>query len=106
MSAARSVTATFTLNKYTLTVSKTGNGSGTVTSDPAGIDCGSDCSEDYDYNTLVTLSPTPSPGSTFTGWSGDSSGTGTCQVTMSAARSVTAEFTLIEYLIYLPIISK
>src|SRR5688572_1789349 len=39
----------------TLSVSKTGSGSGTVTSNPAGVQCGVDCSEEYDYGTFVTL---------------------------------------------------
>src|SRR5205807_10293616 len=44
MKAARSVTATFNAQRFTLTVSKAGTGSGTVTSSPAGIDCGTSCS--------------------------------------------------------------
>src|SRR4030095_5918505 len=40
----------------------------------------------------VTLTATPAAGSTFAGWSGACSGTGSCTVTMSAARSVTATF--------------
>ena len=57
MDAAKSVTATFTLNAYTLTVAKAGTGSGTVTSSPAGINCGADCSEPYNSGTVVTLTP-------------------------------------------------
>jgi predicted outer membrane repeat protein len=69
-------------------------GSGTVTSSPAGIDCSSTCSTRFGEGTVVTLTATPAAGSTFTGWSGAGcSGTGTCQVTMSAAESVTATFT-------------
>jgi hypothetical protein len=95
MSQARSVTATFTLNTYSLSVTKAGTGGGTVTSSPAGINCGSTCSTSFSYNTVVTLSATADPGSTFTGWSGEGcSGTGTCQVTMSQARTVTATFGL------------
>ena len=98
MDGNKSVTATFTLNTYLLTVSKTGTGSGSVTSDPSGIDCGSTCSASYDYDTPVTLSAVASPGSTFTGWSSSGcSGTGTCAVTMSEARNVTAEFMLKTY---------
>jgi len=98
MDAAASVTAEFTLSTYTLSVSGTGSGSGMVSSDPAGIDCGLDCTEDYDYNTEVTLSAVADLGSTFTGWSGAGcSGTGDCVVTMDAAASVTAEFTLNTY---------
>jgi len=91
--AAKSVTATFTLNKYGLSVNKTGTGLGTVTSNPPGIDCGATCSYDYDYNTFVTLSALADTGSTFTGWSGGGcSGTGTCSVTITAAVSVAAGF--------------
>jgi Zn-dependent metalloprotease len=95
MSQARSVTATFTVNTYALGVTKAGTGTGTVTSNPVGISCGATCSTSFDYNTPVTLSATADTGSTFTGWSGEGcSGTGTCQVTMTQARSVTATFTV------------
>jgi len=94
MSQNRSVTATFAVQTFTLSVSLAGTGSGTVTSAPAGINCGVDCSEVYDYNTVVALTATPATGSTFTGWSGDCTGTGACNVTMDQARSVTATFTL------------
>jgi hypothetical protein len=78
---------------YKLTLKKTGTGSGKVTSSPAGINCGATCSAEFDEATEVTLSASPSEGSVFEGWSGSGcSGTGTCKVTMSAAREVTAEF--------------
>jgi hypothetical protein len=77
-----------------LTVSKSGNGVGQVTSNPQGVNCGLDCSEDYPAGTTVTLTATPDSSSTFTGWSGACSGTGTCQVSMSANRTVTASFAL------------
>jgi hypothetical protein len=81
-----------------LRVLRTGLGSGTVTSDAAhpGIDCGADCSEGYASTATVILTATPQPGSgsSFTGWGGDCTGTGTCEVTMDAARSVRAEFSL------------
>ena len=44
LDVSKSVTATFTYAVYRLTVIKTGNGSGTVTSEPPGIDCGETCS--------------------------------------------------------------
>jgi hypothetical protein len=98
MDAAKSVTATFTLNTYVLTVSKSGTGSGLVTGSPTGINCGSTCSASHNYNTSVTLTATPSSGSTFTGWSGSGcSGTGSCVVTMDSAKTVTATFTLSTY---------
>ncbi len=93
MSAARSVTPTFTLDQYTLSVNKTGTGSGTVSSNPAGIDCGGDCSNEYDYGTVITLTATADTGSAFKGWSGATCpGTGDCIVTISAAETVTATF--------------
>jgi TolB protein len=73
-----------------LTVTRSGKGR--VTSAPAGINCGSDCSESYAVGTAVTLTATPLRGSTFTGWSGACSGTGACTLTMSADKSVTATF--------------
>lgn len=73
-----------------LTVSLTGSGTGTVTG--PGISCNPDCSETYPLGTEVTLTATPDKASTFIGWSGDCSGTGTCKVTMTADKSVTAKF--------------
>ena len=93
-SLADSVTVTVAAPFYALKVSKTGNGSGTVTSSPAGISCGSDCEEAYERGSVVTLSPAAAPGSEFKGWSGACTGTGACQVTMSALREVGAQFAL------------
>jgi hypothetical protein len=100
MDQARSVTATFNTipvvpPSYTLTVGKNGTGSGTVTSSPPGINCGATCVQTYTEGTVVTLTPTPTAGSTFAGWSGDCTGTGACTVTMSQARSVTATFNVL-----------
>src|SRR5437588_4714401 len=94
MSAARSVTATFTLQRFTLTVSKAGIiRGGTVTSSDGGFNCGPTCSASYGGGTVVTLTATPAFGSLFTGWSGCDAASGTtCTVSMSAARSVTASF--------------
>ena len=97
MSAAQAVTATFNLSPYTLTVTKAGTGSGTVTSSPAGISCGTDCSEPYSPGTVVTLTAAATAGSSFAGWSGACTGTASCSVTMSAAQAVTATFTLSPY---------
>ncbi|HPF73435.1 MAG TPA: hypothetical protein P5171_06860 [Xanthomonadaceae bacterium] len=83
------VTATFVL-QHALTVNVSGGGF--VTSNPAGIDCPGDCSESYNSNVTVELTPNPAPDQVFIGWSGDCSGTGSCQVSMDAARSVTANF--------------
>ncbi|MEJ7893689.1 MAG: Calx-beta domain-containing protein, partial [Solirubrobacteraceae bacterium] len=84
--------ATAPAPSYELTVSRSGSGQGTVTSSPAGINCGSDCTETYTLDRQVTLTPTPSGGGQFSGWTGDCTGTGTCTVTMDRARFVGASF--------------
>ncbi len=90
------VTATFnstTTTTRTLTVSRSGSGTGTVTSAPAGITCGTDCTQAYTYGTRVTLTASAASGSVFGGWSGGGcTGTGTCSVTLNAATGVTATF--------------
>jgi hypothetical protein len=76
-----------------LQVSKSGRGSGTVTSRPAGIDCGPTCTAFFPNKTTVTLRATPNAGSAFVRWSGACSGTkATCTVVMNRARDVTATF--------------
>ena len=79
---------------YILTVTLAGGGSGKVTSNPAGIDCGSSCVASYDPGTLVTLTATADADSSFTGWSGDGcTGTDPCLLTMNGNFDVTATFT-------------
>ena len=89
LSADTTVTATFT-QQPTLTVTLAGSGSGTVSG--AGITCPGACSETVAAGTAVTLTATPAAGSTFAGWSGPCSGTGTCSLTIDADTAVTALF--------------
>jgi hypothetical protein len=93
--SAQTVTATFAA-VVTLNITKTGTGSGTVFSTPAGIYCGSTCSASFDTGTSLTLTTTPSPGSRFSGWSGGGcSGTDSCQIKdLVNDRAVTATFSL------------
>jgi hypothetical protein len=79
---------------FTLTVTKNGSNSsrGTVTSSPAGIDCGSKCSTSFKSGVTVTLKARVKNDTVFAGWSGSCSGTGTCTVTMSANMTVGATF--------------
>jgi FtsP/CotA-like multicopper oxidase with cupredoxin domain len=78
---------------YTLNVTTSGNGTGVVTvGAPGGINCGTDCSEIYDENTVVTLTATALPGSLFAGWSGGCTGSATCDVTMTVDTIVNANF--------------
>lgn len=91
------VTATFadgSVAKRKLTVERKGTGTGTVTSSPSGIECGSTCSAEYDNGIEVTLTGTPGAGSEAVQWSGCTSvtGDGKCKVTMTAAKTVAATF--------------
>ena len=98
MSQARNVSASF-VAVHTLTVTKTGSGTGTVSSDVGAISCGATCADDYDDGTLVTLTVAAPVSSRFAGWSGACSGTAaTCAVTMSQARDVSASFVAIHAL--------
>jgi hypothetical protein len=98
---------TFAVNQAAgvgLTVSKTGAGTGTVASSPAGIDCGATCSALFDADAVVTLSAVGAAASSFAGWSGEGcSGVGACQVTMSQALSVTAMFVLVPQTAFVPL---
>ena len=82
-------------DQYALIVSKSGAGTGRVTSLPTGIDCDTSCtnqSADFELGIQVTLHATADIGSTFTGWSGPCTGTGDCVVIMCDVVNVTAEF--------------
>jgi hypothetical protein len=87
---AQTVTATFS---YALTVHVAGDGRGSVTSSPGGIDCPGDCVGAFGPGGTVTLTASPDQWSGLT-WSGDCSGTDPngCTVTMDQHRSVTATF--------------
>jgi hypothetical protein len=88
------ITASNFTVRFPLTVTKTGLiAQGTVTSSPAGIDCGSTCSADFNSGTVVTLTARPGFLSIFTGWNGCDTANGTtCTVTVNAAKTVTANF--------------
>lgn len=78
----------------TLTVSRSGTGNGAITSSPAGINCGTDCSESYVNGSVVALSAIAQAGSVFAGWSGSADCTDG-SVTVSAAMNCTATFNLV-----------
>ena len=84
----RSGQAFDSFDSFDLIVTKGGSGSGTVTSSPSGINCGSACSASFNSGTSVTLTANPATGI----FSGDCTGTGTCTVNMAAAKNVTATF--------------
>ncbi|MBX7188305.1 MAG: hypothetical protein K1X27_01790 [Solirubrobacterales bacterium] len=87
------VTGIASAERQTLAVVKKGEGTGTISSIPAGINCGSTCSGTFSPGAAVTLTTSAGPGSAFTGWSGACAGSGsTCQVTMNQARVAIATF--------------
>jgi hypothetical protein len=92
-SSSFTVTVTPEVPKHTLTVTVTGEG--TVTSTPAGIECGKShtkCSAEFPEGEAVKLTSTPETNYLLEAWGGACSGTGPCSVTMSANESVTAKF--------------
>ena len=78
--------------RQTLTVTRVGNAR--ITSAPAGIDCGDICTAEFELGTIVTLTATPDPGWTFSGWAGACDGSAGCVVTVDGGKSVTASFAL------------
>jgi uncharacterized repeat protein (TIGR02543 family) len=93
MDANKTVTANFqqqttTTTTYTLSTSAAPAAGGTVTRSPNAAA--------YDSSTAVTLTATPAAGYTFSGWSGDATGTGaSVTLTMDANKAVTANFTAV-----------
>jgi phospholipase C len=75
-----------------VTVTLAGAGTGTVTSAPAGINCGTNCTNTFPPDSQVTLNATPAAGFSFSGWSGACAGTGACTLPTSGPQSVTASF--------------
>ncbi len=91
--------------QFTLAVSKTGTGSGTISSADGGINCGSICSAAYWDGQPVTLTASPAPGSVFAGWRNcDLSFGFTCTLTVLAPRTATAIFNLPVALQFIPMI--
>ena len=79
--------------QFTLTASRLGTGTGTISTADNGISCGSTCAKAYASGTVVTLTATATTGSTFAGWSGACSGTqATCTITLDSNKAVSATF--------------
>ena len=87
MNGNKAVTATFTINSYTLSVGYAGTGTGTVDLNPPG--------GTYTHGTIVTLTANATADSVFKGWSGALSGTTNPEhLTMDEPKTVTAIFNL------------
>ena len=104
---AKTMTATFTKDSYTLIVALIGNGSGTVTNTDGTVNCGATCEAGFTSGTAVTLTATADSGSSFSGWSGAITSTdSTIVVTMDQAKTMTATFTKSDYAVYLPLVAR
>ncbi len=81
---------------FLLKVNKTGTGTGTVSSEPSGVNCGSGsgCEALFNEGSSVVLTGVADSGSKAVVWTGcgEVSGENKCKVTMSAAKEVTAKF--------------
>ena len=85
MNANKSITATFVPTSTTVTLSTAVVGSGSITRNPN--------QTTFNQGDSVTLTAVPASGYTFSGWSGDASGsTNPLLVTMNANKSITATF--------------
>jgi hypothetical protein len=95
------------IDSFNLTVSRSGTGTGKVTSSPSGINCGSSCIESYASGTTVVLTATPTGGSSFVKWTGcNTANKTTCTVIMTGNRSVNAEFEEFPWVMFIPAFTK
>ena len=98
MTGNKSVKATFDISGindiyYILAISQSGSGSGVISSEPSGINCGIVCNVSFLWNTSIILTASSSVGSSFTNWSGDCTSTSTtCTVVLDNNKSVKATF--------------
>lgn len=76
---------------FPLTAAVSGS-AGAVTSDVGGLSCPPTCSTSLENGVKSTLSTEPGAGQRFVAWGGACTGAGPCEVTMDAAKSVTATF--------------
>ncbi len=112
MDQDHAATAIFSLQSFDLTVIKAGKGDGTVTSNPAGIDCGSYCSQSYDYGSQVVLTAAPDEHSALAGWLGSCNEpltdppSDTCTVDIQHVEDITVIFDHVFYWpLFLPAIT-
>ncbi len=78
--------------QFTLELAFSGSGGGKVRITPPDTEFTTGTTQSYAAGTQVTLTATPAAGSTFLGWSGDCSGSGSCVLTLDDDKFVTASF--------------
>jgi hypothetical protein len=82
---------------FVVTAQLSGAGSGNLTSNPAGLSCGSQgttCSANFASGKSVVVTPAADANSRFVGWSGACIGSAACDLTMTADRQIVAAFDL------------
>lgn len=94
MAAAVFASVAVAADVHTITVRTHGAGTGVVSSQPAGIDCGAICTHSFEEGTVVTFTATPDPGFVFAGWDGVCAGLGSCELLVDMAHDVGATFSL------------
>ncbi|HEV2399981.1 MAG TPA: alkaline phosphatase family protein [Candidatus Sulfotelmatobacter sp.] len=92
LSANTTIAANFSQSTFQLTVTGPTGNTGTVTSNPSGINCPTTCSAAFQKNSQVTLTPSAASNYSFSGWSGACSGSSTCTLTLTADSTVSANF--------------
>lgn len=85
-----------------ITVTKTGAGSGTVRTSDDLLQCGAVCTQSFERRKVTTLAAVASLGSVFAGWTGPCQGLGACAVTLDKATSVSARFEPATTMLHLP----
>jgi hypothetical protein len=91
----KSLSATFNKKSYSVSMTKMGSGTGTVTANGTTIsECGAaTCTATFTSGTSATFVATAAPDSNFAGWAGACSGTSpACTITVDGAKSITATF--------------
>ena len=86
----------FSIAQEAFTVSKSGSGSGSITSSPAGLTCAATCSGTFPYGKPAMLTAVPDAGATFLQWTGACLGQGvTCTLTPKDTVTTNAVFGLV-----------
>ncbi len=90
--------------QFTVTVAKSGTGSGAVTSSDGMINCGGTCSANYWDGQPINLTAAPAQGSVLIGWRNCDLSFGlSCMATITAARTITAVFDIPVALQFVPV---
>lgn len=93
LSADTQVEVRFDLNRYSITVTTSGDGRGQVTEANQGLACPGQCEVEVAHGTQIDLRARPDANNSFGGWSGDCQGLATtCALTVTAPVTVNAAF--------------